>query len=171
MENRIFLVGLPGSGKTTLGRSLAEKLGYPFIDLDEEIVKREGKSISEFIQFQGQGNFRIKENELLIGLSVQKEKFVMATGGGTPCFHYNMDVMNKNGITIYLDVGPGDLALRIMDQGMEKRPLLNSYDQMDLIQEIRELKEERSPFYDHAKIKMSDNQINIDMIIAKLNGL
>ena len=169
MVSRIFLVGLPGSGKTTLGCLLAEKLGYTFIDLDEEIVEREGKSIPELIQFQGQGNFRIKENEVLIGLCAQKEKFVMATGGGTPCFHFNMDLMNANGTTIFLDVGPGDLALRIMEQGLEKRPLIRSYDQADLIQEIRDLKEIREPFYNEAKIKLSNNQIDADMIIAQLS--
>jgi shikimate kinase len=77
--------------------------------------------------------------------------------------------MNNHGTSIYLDVSPGDLALRIMDQGLEKRPLLKSYDQMDLIQEIRDLKENRGPFYNEAKIKLSDNQISVEMIIAKLS--
>jgi shikimate kinase len=79
--------------------------------------------------------------------------------------------MNNHGASIYLDVSPGDLALRIMDQGLEKRPLLKSYDQMDLIQELRDLKEKRASFYREAKIKLSDNQISVDMIIAKLSGI
>jgi len=169
MDSNLFLLGLPGSGKSTLGRSLAEKLGYSFFDLDEEIAAREGKSIPDFIKFQGEGNFRIREKELLHELCSKETNFVLATGGGTPCFHFNIDFMNNHGTSVYLDVSPGDLALRIMDQGMEKRPLLMSYDQMDLIQELRDLKEKRTPFYNQAKIKVSNNQITIDMIIAKLN--
>ena len=169
MVDRIFLIGLPGSGKTTLGIALAKKIGHPFIDLDDEIVKREEKSIPDFIDFHGEGNFRIRENEILHELCSMGSKFVLATGGGTPCFHFNMDFMNKQGTTVYLDVSPGDLALRIIDQGLEKRPLLTSYDQTDLIQEIREIKEQREPFYNESKIKVRDNQIIEDMIIARLS--
>ncbi len=169
MVQRIFLIGLPGSGKTTLGQALAEKIGCRFIDLDDEIVKREGQSIPDYIQFQGEGNFRIKENEALHSLCALGDRFVMATGGGTPCYHFNMDFMNNQGLTVYLDVSPGDLALRLMEQGLEKRPLIKSYDQMDLIQEMRGLKEQRDPFYNEAKIKLSDNQVNAEMILAQLN--
>ena len=171
MDTSIFLLGLPGSGKSTLGKSLAEKLGYSFFDLDKEIATREGKSIPDFISFQGEGNFRIREKEVLHEICSSESKFVLATGGGTPCFHFNMDFMNNHGASIYLDVSPGDLALRIMDQGLEKRPLLKSYDQMDLIQELRDLKEKRAPFYSEAKIKLSDNQISVAMIIAKMSGI
>ncbi len=169
MVQRIFLIGLPGSGKSTLGRALSEKIGYQFIDLDEEIVKREGKRIPDIIEFNGEGNFRIIENEVLHALCALGDSFVMATGGGAPCFHFNMDFMNSQGATVYLDVSPGDIALRLLDEGLENRPLIKSYDQMDLIQEMRELKEKREQFYNQAKIKLSDNQITADTIIAQLS--
>ena len=168
MIERIFLIGLPASGKSTLGPDLAEKLNMPFIDLDEEIVRQEGKSVPEFIQFQGEGNFRIREKEVLHNLCALDNRFVMATGGGTACHHFNMDFMNKHGLTVYLDVSPGDLALRIIEQGLEKRPLIQSYDQIDLIQELRNLKEVRAPFYEQSQIKLSNNQITVDSIIAQL---
>lgn len=166
---RIYLVGLPASGKTTIGKQLAEHLGVQFIDLDAEIVKVVGQSIPEYFDFQGEGNFRIKEKETLRNLGSANEQFVMATGGGAPCFHFNMDHMNEMGTTIFLDVSPGDLALRILDQGVEKRPLFKSYDQQDLIQEVRDLAERRLSFYNEAKIKIRDNRITLDKVISYLN--
>lgn len=97
-------------------------------------------------------------------------KVVMATGGGAPCFHFNMDTMNEHGQTIYLDVSPGDLALRIMEEGVENRPIFKSYDQQDLIQEIRDLKEMREEFYNQAKMKIRDNQITVEKIISNLSS-
>ena len=168
--HRIYLVGLPASGKTTLGKQLAEHLNIEFIDLDSEIEKVVGQSIPDYFSFQGEGNFRIKEKETLRNIGAAKEQFVMATGGGAPCYHFNMDYMNEMGTTIFFDVSPGDLALRIMDQGVEKRPLFKSYDQQDLIQEVRDLAENRLAFYNEAKIKIRDNRITLDKIISHLES-
>tara|TARA_A100000171_G_scaffold28039_1_gene26155 strand:+ start:1171 stop:1689 length:519 start_codon:yes stop_codon:yes gene_type:complete len=168
--HRIYLVGLPASGKTTLGKQLAEHLDIEFIDLDSEIEKVVGQLIPDYFSFQGEGNFRIKEKETLRNIGAAKEQFVMATGGGAPCYHFNMDHMNEMGTTIFFDVSPGDLALRIMDQGVEKRPLFKSYDQQDLIQEVRDLAENRLAFYNEAKIKIRDNRITLDKIISHLES-
>lgn len=165
----IFLIGLPGSGKTTLGKELAQKLNLEFIDLDDAIVQKIGMSIPEYFQYQGEGNFRLREKEALHEICAIKDGFVVATGGGAPCFHFNMDTMNEHGETVYLDVNPGDLALRIMEEGVENRPIFQSYDQMDLIQEIRALKEKREEFYNQSKIKIRDNQITVDQIISNLS--
>lgn len=170
VKQGIYLVGLAGSGKTTLGRQLSEKLNFKFIDLDEEIVRREGKSIPEIFASQGQGNFRIMEREALHEIAGVQDGFVMATGGGTPCFHFNMDTMNEHGVTIYLDVSPGDLALRVMDAGVENRPMFKSYDHQDLIQEIRAMKEVRLEFYNQAQIKIKDNQITVEMVVSHLES-
>lgn len=167
----IFLIGLAGSGKSTLGRSLASSLGLQFFDLDQEIEQRKGLSIPEIFSQQGEGNFRIIEHETLLEIIGFQDAFVMATGGGTPCFHFNMDAMNEKGVTIYLDVNPGDLALRIMEEGVEKRPIYQSYDHQDLIQEIRALKAKRESFYEQAKVIIRDNQITTDLIISQLAGL
>lgn len=166
----IFLIGLAGSGKTTLGKAVARQLNLKFIDLDDEIEKRSGATIPEIFSHQGEGNFRILEKETLHEIVGQDDNYVMATGGGTPCFHFNMDTMNDHGITVYLDVNPGDLALRIMDEGVENRPVFKSYDQQDLIQEIRDLKERRASFYEEAKIVIRDNQITEELIISYLKG-
>ena len=167
----IFLVGLAGSGKSTLGKQLAEKLGYKFIDLDSLIEERQGKSIPDIFAHHGQGQFRIWEHEALMDVMAAEDSFVLATGGGAPCFHFNMDVMNDHGVTIYFDVTPGEVALRVIDAGVDNRPMFKSYDHQDLIQEIREIKEVRDQFYNQAQIKIRDNQINIDMIVSNLNSL
>ncbi|MGW8121271.1 shikimate kinase [Roseivirga echinicomitans] len=167
---RIYLVGLPAAGKTTIGKELAEHLGIQFFDLDTEIEKTVGQSIPDYFSFQGEGNFRIMEKETLRNIGATNESFVMATGGGAPCYHFNMDYMNETGITIFLDVSPGDLALRIMDQGVENRPLFKSYDQQDLIQEVRDLSENRLTFYNEAKIKIRDNRITLDTIVSHLKS-
>lgn len=164
----IFLVGLAGSGKTTLGKSLSEKLELKFIDLDHAIVEKICMTIPEYFKSQGEGNFRLREKEVLQEICATQEGFVLATGGGAPCYHFNMDVMNEKGVTIYLDVSPSDLALRILEDGVEKRPIFKSYDQQDLIEEIRALKEKREEFYSQAKIKIRDNQITVDKIISNL---
>lgn len=170
VKEGIFLVGLAGSGKTTLGKELAKLLHLKFIDLDAAIEEKAGKTIPEIFNSQGEGNFRILERETLHELVGEQDSFVMATGGGTPCFHFNMDTMNEHGVTIYLDVGAGDLALRIMDAGIEHRPLFKSYDHQDLIQEVREMKEQRAAFYEQAQLIIRDNQITSDLIISELRS-
>src|SRR6188768_135637 len=97
----IFLIGLPGSGKTTLGKQLAERLGYAFVDTDEEIVKREGRSIPDIFTQDGEDKFRLMEKEVLEEL-VGKTNTVVSTGGGLPCFHQNMFMIRNKGMAIYL---------------------------------------------------------------------
>lgn len=171
IKNGIFLIGLAGSGKSTLGKALAAKLGFQFIDLDTEIEKKEGMTIPEIFQKLGEGQFRIFERETLHQLIAVEDSFVLATGGGTPCYHFNMDAMNEAGKTIYLDVSPGDLALRIVEAGVESRPMFKSYDHVDLIQEIREMKSRREEYYEQAKIKIRDNKISVETIISNLNSI
>lgn len=167
-KERIYLVGMPGCGKSTLGKQLATKLGLKFIDLDDEIEEQIGMSIREYFDLQGQGNFRIQEREVLHSISAIDDGFVMATGGGAPCFHFNMDFMKDHGITIFLDVTPGDLALRLIDEGLDKRPLFKSYDHQDLIAELRAMKEKREPYYNEAEIKIKNNRITVDSIVSQL---
>jgi shikimate kinase len=170
VAKRIFLIGLAGSGKTTLGKQLAGFLNMQFIDLDHEIEQKEGMSIPSIFREQGEGNFRIKERERLQEIISTDDQFVMATGGGTPCYHYNMDAMNQSGITLYLDVSPGDLALRVMDDGIQNRPMFKSYDHQDLIQEIKSMKEAREEVYLSAQVVIKNNQINLDLIVSNLKS-
>ncbi|GAB5526355.1 MAG: shikimate kinase [Roseivirga sp.] len=168
-KDRIYLVGMPGCGKSTLGKQLAEKLGLKFIDLDDAIETELGMTIRAYFEKQGEGNFRIQEREVLHSISAIDDGFVMATGGGAPCFHFNMDFMKDHGTTVFLDVTPGDLALRLIDEGLDKRPLFQSYDHQDLIAELRTMQEKRGPYYSEADVKIKNNRITVDSIVSHLS--
>jgi shikimate kinase len=171
ISSKIFLIGLAGSGKSTLGKALAKTLGVSFLDLDEEIVAIEGQTIPEIFSEQGEEYFRAIEGQVLKTFADQEMNFIMATGGGTPCFMDNMRLMNETGLTIYLDVDSSHLASRVIDAGVENRPIFKGADRSSLIDEIDQLRIKRSPFYDQAKIKMSNNHITEEMIITHLKDL
>ena len=122
---KIFLIGMPGAGKTTLGRALAAHYALPFLDLDAEIVVRAGQVIPAIFLEHGEAHFRQLEAEVLREISARPGPLVLATGGGTPCFYDNIKVLNSNGLTVWLDVPVPVLAARLA-AGAEKasRPLL-----------------------------------------------
>lgn len=121
---KIFLIGLPGSGKTTLGKQLAGTLKIPFVDLDTEIERREGRLIREIFKQKKEDYFRVLESNELAAWCESSKEFVMATGGGAPCFFKNMEMINQAGISIFLDVPPAVIAKRIQKTNVEERPLL-----------------------------------------------
>ena len=110
---KIFLIGLPGSGKTTLGRQVAKSLAIPFIDLDQAIEKTEHKTITEIFKESKEDYFRKVESELLNRWAQSNTDYLMATGGGAPCFFDNIRTMNSSGLTFFLDVPPMEIAHRI----------------------------------------------------------
>ncbi len=122
---KLFLIGMPGAGKTTLGRDLAAHYGLPFLDLDAEIVTRAGQVIPAIFLEHGEARFRELEAEVLREVAARPEALVLATGGGTPCFHDNLTVLNASGFTLWLDVPVPVLASRLA-AGHQKasRPLL-----------------------------------------------
>src|SRR5690606_36323384 len=110
---KIFLVGMPGSGKTTLGKELASNLMVEFVDLDAEIEKAEQKSIAEIFSQQGEEQFRMVEARLLREWAARAGSFVMATGGCAPCFHLGMEILNQYGLSIFLDCPVATLVERV----------------------------------------------------------
>jgi shikimate kinase len=110
---KIFLIGMPGSGKTTLGKRLAKEMLLPFVDLDKEIERREGKSVQQLFTENGEDYFRQVESKELIEWSASAKSFVMATGGGTPCFYEGIKVINQSGLSIFLDVPLTTLLSRL----------------------------------------------------------
>lgn len=157
---------MPGSGKTTLGKKLASKLMLEFVDLDEEIEKREGKAIPEIFSQQGEDYFRQVESALLHEWAASPKTFVMATGGGAPCFHKGIDVINKTGISIFLDVSVAKLAKRVAEH--TNRPLLHAQDNDERINKLEKLRLSRMPIYQQANLSVPNPTLNLLLDKLKL---
>lgn len=146
----IFLIGFMGSGKTTLGRKLASKMGYEFIDLDHKLEQQVELSIAEYFTLFGEDAFRELESEVL-KKTPYPENAVISTGGGLPCFFDNMHWMKAHGKTVYIKLSPKTLAGRL-ETGKEERPLLQEKHGDALIAFIEEKLAQREPFYSQADI-------------------
>ena len=137
----ISLVGLPGSGKTTVGRQLARRLQLPFVDSDHEIEVRIGCSIREFFEREGEARFRDIEEEVLDGLSQAPAK-VLSTGGGAVLREANRRHLRERGRVVYLKSNPEELFRRLRHDS--NRPLLQV---ADPLQKLKNLFAERDPLY------------------------
>ena len=146
MKN-IFLVGMPSSGKSTLGKKLARALNYRFVDLDKMIVRSEKMSINQIFAEKGEEYFRQIESALLKEIRAN-QWLVVATGGGAPCFFDNMDFITQTGLSVFLNVPAAELAGRILKHGQDDRPLLSGVDQLE--QELAKKYEVRLPHYSRA---------------------
>jgi shikimate kinase len=148
MDRHLFLIGFMGSGKTHWGKMLAEALDRPFVDLDEVISEMAGQSIPEVFATWGEAAFRDLEARSLHRLS-DRLPAVVATGGGTPCFHDNLNWMKMHGSTIYLDTPVEVLADRLKSEQVH-RPLIAGVPPEGLPELIQALLNRRLPFYEQA---------------------
>ena len=146
---RIFLTGYMGSGKTTLGRALAADLNVQFIDLDHYIEQRYRKTIAQLFAENGEDGFREIERRMLHEVG-EFEDVIISTGGGTPCFFDNIEFMNAQGTTVYLDVPVERLFIRLCI-ARSKRPLIKDKDDEELRAFIIEQLEKRAPHYSKAQ--------------------
>ena len=163
MKN-IYLIGMPSSGKSTLGKELARNLSYTFTDMDKLIETREQKTISEIFSNQGEAHFRELEKKTLQGFQPD-QSMVIATGGGVPCFHDNMQFIKNNGVSVFLNVELDDLAKRLYKAQGNIRPLLDkSQSEEAVIASIKKTYEERLPFYKQADIQV-DGEINVSQLL------
>jgi shikimate kinase len=119
---RIYLTGFMGSGKTTVGRLLAERLGVPFIDLDVEVERRAGMSVRQIFEAQGEPAFRRLEHEALRE-TLEMPDAVVATGGGTMVFDGNLGLMKAGGLSVWLNPPFATIVARIGALGKQDRPL------------------------------------------------
>jgi shikimate kinase len=165
---KIYLIGLPGCGKSTLGKQLSRRMNLPFIDLDTEIETSERMSVKEIFKLRGENSFRNIESALLKRISHERSEFVMAAGGGTPVFFNNMEIMNKEGQTFFLDVPAREIANRILKSNKEERPLLAGLAPDELKDQIEFLRSQRINFYNQAKHKISANAIFVEDVLIKL---
>jgi shikimate kinase len=170
VQTKIYLIGLPGSGKTTLGKQLAVKLEADFVDLDSAIEQTEGKSIAAIFKERGEDAFRQRESDLLHQYAASTSPFVMATGGGAPCFFSNMDVMNTSGVTIFLNVPAAEIARRLAS-ALHTRPLFSGMDSYSIKDHVEFLRSQRLPFYKKARHNIKGKAITLDDILTVLRTL
>ena len=156
-----------GSGKTTIGKKLANYLKYNFIDLDKLIESRTGMSIVDYFELHGEESFREYERSILQETDFT-ENVIIATGGGTPCFGDNMDWMNKNGLVAYLSLSPKALAGRL-EHSKTDRPLIRHLKGDELVDFISAKLQEREEFYNKAKYVVSASDLTAERLSFYLN--
>lgn len=143
-SGNLILVGMMGSGKTTMGKTLARHLDKTFVDSDEEIQKRTGVTIPHIFDVEGEAGFRQRETAVICDL-VGRENIVLATGGGTVLADQNRAMLKRNGIVVYLKASVQDLWQRTRHD--RNRPLLQTEDPRA---KLNELFQQRDPLYREA---------------------
>jgi len=154
-RENIFLIGFMSSGKSKIGRQLAKKLNRSFLDLDQEIERKEGRSIAEIFEQEGEEAFRLLESAALNEIA-EDASLVLALGGGTPCFNDNLVIIKEKGTSVYLKVDPGILIGRLK-QDIGKRPLIKDLNQEQLSEFVNTKLQEREDFYEKADHVLEDN--------------
>lgn len=148
MQLPIYLIGYMAAGKTTVGRNLASKLGWHFVDLDEAFAEIHSKTPAEYIREYGIEEFRYKEKYVLEDLAeLPIEKVIYATGGGYPCWEDNMECLKELGTSVYLKWKPEHLAKRLMLTDLSTRPVLQGRTEEELLTFITPQLQAREPFY------------------------
>jgi shikimate kinase len=140
----IFLIGMPGAGKTTVGKALAKQLAMRFVDADKELVSRTGVSIATIFEIEGEPGFRSREVELISKLVLERG-IVLATGGGAILDAANRTALRKHGAVIYLQAGLAELRERTRRD--TKRPLLQGSDPEAVLSALLQIRE---PLYREA---------------------
>ncbi len=147
---RVFLVGYMGVGKTTIGKLLSKELNLQFIDLDKYIESRYRKTIQDIFAEKGESKFRVIEREMLREVATF-QNVLISTGGGTPCFYNNMDVMNQQGITVYVKASVEQLVSRLQTS-KNVRPIIQNKSPNELKDFITTHLAQRDEYYSKAKL-------------------
>jgi len=163
---RLFLIGYMCSGKTTLGKYLAKQLNMDFIDLDEFIEQKENLTITDIFNERGEKLFRQLEHNYLKELSMY-DNVIIATGGGTPCCNNNMDIINSQGISVYLYTSEDVLIDRLLVMG-ENRPLVRGKSRDELNKFVNSHIKDREPYYQQAKVIVNGDVWDIENIAERI---
>lgn len=151
-----------GAGKTTLGRQFAEVSNFEFLDLDDRIIEQAGMSIPQIFEQEGEQGFRKREKVALHGLHTPNAKaYLVACGGGTPCFGDNMQWMNEHGLTIYLRPGLAEITNRLKKE-QAQRPLIKDVHPDDLMVFIKKMLDRREHYYLQAQVVLEGDDASLE---------
>lgn len=167
----VFLVGMMGAGKTRCGRRLASALHIPFFDMDHAIEAQQQKTVSELFASLGENAFRRMEHAWLTDFTQSQQAAVVSTGGGAPCFLGNMDLMNRAGITIWLNPSLDELVDRLWRNRAERPKIASLTDEDALRGYIETLLAERSAWYGQAKMVVGDAPPDMDWLVSEVHKL
>ncbi|GAA4327435.1 shikimate kinase [Flaviaesturariibacter amylovorans] len=156
-----------GCGKTHWGRKLAPALDLPFIDLDQKIEEHAGKPINAIFHEEGEEHFRQIEKEILHLLTESHEHFVMATGGGTPCFYKNIDYMKEKGLTVWINCSLDCLYQRLLND-KEHRPLVRDLGEDQLRAYIHRKHGDRKIYYRQAHILLEQDDLQLETLMERI---
>lgn len=155
-----------GSGKSTVGKLLAEQLKLNFIDFDRYIEQGEGRTIAEIFDSEGEERFRTLEHEYLKKL-LPEQNVIISLGGGTPCFHNSIELINNNGISVYLEMDAETLAARLV-KAKNKRPLIRDLNETELKYFIETNLEKRQATYNQAHFTVISLQQSVEELAKKI---
>ncbi len=164
----LFVVGYMGCGKSSLGRRLAKRLGYAFVDTDKRVEEIEGAEVGDIFLYEGEEHFRNMERKVLEGVIAAGENAVVSTGGGLPIWRDNMATMNAAGVTLYLRRPAEQIARRLTPYGRWKRPKLRGLNDQQLVEFMTRNMSEREPFYAQSKITLEGAGLDDDALIEQL---
>lgn len=163
----VYLIGFMGCGKNRIGKKLASRLKLEFSDTDFLVQEMSGMEIREIFARYGEGFFREKERDAL--RSIPNDDRLVITGGGLPCFESNMDYMEQNGYTVYIEVPVPILWARLNNaKNREKRPLIGRLDGAELRKYIETALYEREAFYKRADYIFKSQEEDMETLIRKV---
>lgn len=167
-QRKIYLVGMMGSGKSYWAGKLGHYYGLPAFDLDKLIEQQAGKTIREIFEQEGEAFFRNLEAEML-RKALPATRFVMATGGGVPCFLNNMEYMKENGIVVWLNPPVEELVNRV-SKSVDTRPVLAGIKTPGALKtHLASLLDKRRQWYQQAHVIVEDDS-SMDKVIEKISG-
>lgn len=171
-KKTVFLIGYMGIGKTTLGGAVSRLMGRPFIDLDEYVEAREGMTVREIFARHGVDYFRRAESAALREVAAHPDGAIVACGGGTPCVSGNMQLMNAEGVTVWLTTSAERITSRlVLPEQKVKRPLIADLTDAEILDFVSGQMAQREPYYSQAQYRFDATWLDDAEQVAETSAL